>query len=311
VALSWAAPASNGGAAIADYTVQFSSNGGSTWNTFADGTSTATSATVTGLTNGTAYTFRVAAVNSAGTGSYSVAATGTPLSVALTVSPATIVGQIGGGSAVFTFSGDGTAGSKLSTGGTYRQNRFAIGTIDNHSFTCGVSGTLFFEWSTADNGDGGEDIFNMTEFTRNGVASTSFAGSQTNISGTSKQGILVTSGDVIVWTGSGGLASFAWTPLRAWIEPATVPGTVINLRYTQDGCASQDKPFIAQWNAPTSDGGSAITGYAYKFTEGGSVSTTASTSLSFIGPSVATVYVAAVNAVGTGAFVSITGFQDC
>jgi hypothetical protein len=218
VALSWAAPASNGGATITDYAAQFSSNGGSTWTTFADGTSTATSATVTGLTNGTAYVFRVAATNAAGTGNYSGTASGTPISVALTVSPTTIVGQIGGGSAVFTFSGDGTASSKLSTGGTYRQNRFAITTIDDHSFTCGASGTLFFEWSTEDNGDGGEDIFSMAGYTKNGVASTSFAGSQTNISGTSKRGISVSSGDVIVWTTKGGLATYAWTPLRAWIE---------------------------------------------------------------------------------------------
>jgi hypothetical protein len=140
----------------------------------------------------------------------------TPASVALAVSPATIVGQIG--SASFTFSGGGTAGSKLSTGGTYRQNRFSIETIDNHSFTCGASGTLFFEWSTADNGDGGEDIFVMAGYTKNGVASASFAGSQTNISGTSKRGISVTSGDVIVWTAASGSAVYAWTPLRAWIE---------------------------------------------------------------------------------------------
>lgn len=64
-ALSWAAPASNGGVPIADYIVQFSSDSGSSWTTFADGVSAVTSATVTGLTNGTTYVFRVAAVNSA------------------------------------------------------------------------------------------------------------------------------------------------------------------------------------------------------------------------------------------------------
>ena len=70
VVLSWTAPAYNGGSAITDYAVQFSSNSGATWTTFADGTSTATTATVTGLTNGTTYVFRVAAVNSVGTGPY-------------------------------------------------------------------------------------------------------------------------------------------------------------------------------------------------------------------------------------------------
>ena len=69
--VSWTAPASNGGSAITDYTVQYSSNSGSSWTTFSDGTSTSTTATVTGLTLNTAYIFRVAAVNIIGTGSYS------------------------------------------------------------------------------------------------------------------------------------------------------------------------------------------------------------------------------------------------
>ena len=72
VALTWTAPTYTG-TPITDYVIQFSSNSGSSWTTFSDGTSTATSATVTGLTNGTAYVFRVAAVNSLGTGSYSSA----------------------------------------------------------------------------------------------------------------------------------------------------------------------------------------------------------------------------------------------
>jgi hypothetical protein len=69
-ALTWTAASANG-SAITDYIVQYSSNSGSSWTTFADGTSTTTSTTVTGLTNGTAYIFRVAAVNAIGTGSYS------------------------------------------------------------------------------------------------------------------------------------------------------------------------------------------------------------------------------------------------
>lgn len=69
----WTAPVDNGGYTITDYAVQFSSDSGTSWTTFADGTSTATSATVTGLTNGTAYVFRVAAINAAGTGPYSSA----------------------------------------------------------------------------------------------------------------------------------------------------------------------------------------------------------------------------------------------
>jgi hypothetical protein len=71
--LSWSAPSVIAQAPITDYVVQFSSDSGSTWTTFADATSTATSATVTGLTNGTAYVFRAAAVNAVGTGAYTSA----------------------------------------------------------------------------------------------------------------------------------------------------------------------------------------------------------------------------------------------
>ena len=71
VTVTWTAPGSNGGASITDYVVQYSSDAGSTWTTFSDGVSTSTSATVTGLTAGIAYKFRVSAVNGAGTGTVS------------------------------------------------------------------------------------------------------------------------------------------------------------------------------------------------------------------------------------------------
>ena len=72
VVVAWSTPANNG-AAISDYVVEFSTSSGGSYTTFADGISTSTSATVTGLTNGTAYYFKVAATNSVGTGSNSAA----------------------------------------------------------------------------------------------------------------------------------------------------------------------------------------------------------------------------------------------
>ena len=71
VSLTWTAPASDGGSALTDYNIQSSSNNGSTWSTFADGTSTNPSTIVTSLINGTSYVFRVQAVNALGSGSFS------------------------------------------------------------------------------------------------------------------------------------------------------------------------------------------------------------------------------------------------
>lgn len=71
--VSWTAPTVLAQTPITNYTVQFSTNSGTTWTTFTRAASTATSATVTGLINGTAHTFRVAAVNGVGTGAYSTA----------------------------------------------------------------------------------------------------------------------------------------------------------------------------------------------------------------------------------------------
>ena len=69
--LSWTAPSSNGGAAITNYVIQFSSNNGSSWTAVNRAASAATTATVTGLLSSTSYIFRVAAVNRVQTSSFS------------------------------------------------------------------------------------------------------------------------------------------------------------------------------------------------------------------------------------------------
>ena len=93
--VSWDAPDSNGGSAVTGYKVQWKESSDS-WDTPAEvseTTVTGTSHTVTGLTDGVEYTFRVFAVNSAGDGSASDDASGTPReTTAPTVSSATVDG---------------------------------------------------------------------------------------------------------------------------------------------------------------------------------------------------------------------------
>ena len=75
VGLTWTAPASNGGAAITDYDIRYSSDNGTNWTNVTRAASGATSATVGGLTNGTAYIFQVRAKNVAGTSGFSTSST--------------------------------------------------------------------------------------------------------------------------------------------------------------------------------------------------------------------------------------------
>ena len=82
LALSWSAPANNGGYAITDYDIQYRARTGQTWGSWtswqASTVSTSTSTTInSGVVNGTTYQVRVRAVNSAGDGDWSDAVTDT------------------------------------------------------------------------------------------------------------------------------------------------------------------------------------------------------------------------------------------
>ncbi|MGO4585646.1 PKD domain-containing protein, partial [Arthrobacter sp. 2RAF6] len=72
VVVSWTAPA-NGGSAITSYAVTPSSGGTALAPVTVSGSPPSTTATVTGLTNGTAYTFTVTASNAVGTSAPSAA----------------------------------------------------------------------------------------------------------------------------------------------------------------------------------------------------------------------------------------------
>ncbi|MEI7992716.1 MAG: fibronectin type III domain-containing protein, partial [Actinomycetota bacterium] len=78
VALTWGTPLSDGGGELSGYRVLWSTDG-TNWTLAATTTDPSNRAyTVTGLTNGLAYRFRVSAINAAGAGSLSVPRTATP-----------------------------------------------------------------------------------------------------------------------------------------------------------------------------------------------------------------------------------------
>ncbi|MFM9083681.1 MAG: fibronectin type III domain-containing protein, partial [Actinomycetota bacterium] len=93
--LTWSAPPAWGSGTVSDYIVEFSTNFGASWTVFADGVSTATAATVTGLVNGAVHWFRVKAVNSAGTGAASNTANATPFAPVVPGAPRSLVATAG------------------------------------------------------------------------------------------------------------------------------------------------------------------------------------------------------------------------
>ena len=97
VGLSWTGPANNGESAINNYIVQYraTTSPASEWTTLSRPESAATVATVTGLTGGVSYVFRVAAVNENGAGTFSAASAAVTPAASITFTPAAGV-TIGG-----------------------------------------------------------------------------------------------------------------------------------------------------------------------------------------------------------------------
>jgi len=165
VSLSWTAPTVLAQTPITDYVVQFSSNSGSTWTTFSDGTSTATSATVTGLTNGTAYVFRLAAVNGVGQGAYT-SATSSVTPDAPTTAEIEYLIVAGGGGGGFNEGGGGGAGGLVyyQSQAVPRGQALSIavgaggaGATSNHSVAAasGSNSTFYLESALGGGGGGG------------------------------------------------------------------------------------------------------------------------------------------------------------
>ena len=114
--VSWAAP-SDGGSAITSYTVTPYVGTTAQTPTTVTGNPPATTANVTGLTNGTAYTFKVSATNAVGTGPASAASNSvTPTASAFApAAPTGVSATAGDASAVVTWAAPSDGGSPITS----------------------------------------------------------------------------------------------------------------------------------------------------------------------------------------------------
>ncbi|SFN92735.1 Putative Ig domain-containing protein, partial [Thioclava dalianensis] len=203
--VSFAAPASTGGSAITGYTVT-SSPGGLT------GTGTASPITVSGLTNGTAYTFSVTATNSAGTGAASAASNSvTPIGVP----------SVGAVSATVPYNASATAIPLAITGSSVTSINVVSG--PSHG-TVQISGiTLSYTPATSFNGT---DSFTYTATNASGTSSAAsvsvtVSAPTITVSPTSPSGAVLGTAYSTSFSASGGTGpySFATTPASGSLPP--------------------------------------------------------------------------------------------
>ncbi|NDF30882.1 MAG: hypothetical protein EB147_01465, partial [Acidimicrobiia bacterium] len=131
VTLTWAAPTSNGGFSVLSYRMEYSTDGAS-WTTLTLDAS-GTSYVVRGLTNGTTYTFRMAAITSAGIGAWGTFSAATPATVPLSPLGVAVVG--GDKRATITWSAPANNGGSAVTGYKVYRNGVLLTTVAANVFT--------------------------------------------------------------------------------------------------------------------------------------------------------------------------------
>ena len=212
VTVSWVAPSFNGGTPILSYVVTAFDPGSNVAGSCSTPNGSTTSCTVTGLTNGIAYTFAVSATNAVGVGTASVSAPATPSTIPS--SPTGVVATAGNGAATVHWTAGANGGSPI-TG-------YTVTAFDNVHVTAGTCSTV------------GATSCTITGLT-NGIAYT-FSVTATNANGSSNPSA----------------ESSAVTP-TAPVGTPSVPQSV--------SAVADDASATISWSAPSSTGGSAITGY--------------------------------------------------
>jgi fibronectin type 3 domain-containing protein len=141
VALSWSAPAPNGGTPITGYDVYRSTTpGGESASTPTPTNGSGTSFTDNGLTNGTTYYYTVAAVNAAGISAQSAEASATPQPV-VPSTPTGLAASGGDGQIVLSWAAPNDGGSPIKSYSVYRgtsqgqESTTAVATPTTTSYT--------------------------------------------------------------------------------------------------------------------------------------------------------------------------------
>jgi|GEM_PF-2050895 len=267
VTVAFTAPGANGGDTIDAYQVVATSSGGAVTK---PDCSTTSPCTIAGLTNGTSYTFTIAAINAAGVGPVSTASP--------SVTPASVPDAVSG---LATNPGDEqlvvswTALTTAQLGG---------GSFTRYDVSIRVRGNA---WSSAVTPDGTNNLGTRT------TNSYTFTG-LTN--GTSYDVNIV----AITSVNSSALSSNTATALGV---PATVPDAPTGLSVVSLSNTSA----VASWTAPADDGGAAITAYAANVScTFDSATDTFCSITGLTAGSRVTVSVGGTNLIGTGSTTSIT-----
>ena len=150
LALSWTAPASDGGSAITKY--QYSaSTGADDWQDIPDSGPSTTSYTVTGLANGTTYTVKVRAENSVGSGA-EVSITETPFAAVtdVSVSPTSHSLTVGG---TVQLNATVSPGNATNQAVSWVSSATAVASVSSSGLvTARAAGTAIITVTTADGG---------------------------------------------------------------------------------------------------------------------------------------------------------------
>ena len=301
--LSWTAPAATDGAPIAGYKIQVSTDGGSNYTDLeADTGTTGTTYAHTGLTDGTTYHYRVAAINSAGAGAYSAAASATTAG-AVCAAP-----NLAGGRQIWT--GTVTVGTSVSGGETVGYGFVArgnIGNLDNDDFMLGTDTYTIHSLSVnAQSSPVGALGLSLS----GSLPPARAAGFKLHVCGEAlafDDAAYNASRHIYTWAA----ANLDWSGVRTRQIYLTVPtpGAPTGLGATAAGATQID----LSWTAPGVTGGTAISGYKIQVsTDGGRTygdlaADTGSTATTYAhmgltGGTTRHYRVAAINSAGTGVF---------